>query len=443
MMQSLIDALASFNKYLMMENEDAADYFDSEEASKIKIDLNLFKKTPITNECLRDIVQEILESLDIPKEQWGRYLGVDLSVYDFLAELCQRNKKNNERIAAFIDFVDEHAMFHWKKLFYPATFLFSAAQLCVAYLSILGKLTIVQAVLASVFFAPIVGAIYTSAVAIYSLYKHFHDKKTPLFHRIQDNLFLLAHVGLKYAGYGLLIAAAAAMGPMTAILFVAAEVVLALREIASLVRMVINKQHSIIIPEYVNLDSSLVAQQHQARHELEYANRRNAKLINIATAVILVGMVAVSVFVPGGIFVTVGAIAAIITISFIKKQILNHNEEKMHKRLESKFEALEQEHIKKQALTADNQLTDAVVNDNSVSEQAPVEVAPTIQPPVVRLAQKSDDRTSLPSRAGMFADRGKKPTPPAPAESLESAAAAPDDNEEGLKATTSSYSASA
>ena len=401
-MQSLIEALTSFNTFLAIpmgsDLSGGLNYFDKE---KIVIDRYLFNTTLISDEKIEPIVRDILPKLGIPKEQWGRYIGENLTVYDFLVELSKHNKKNNAKIKEFIDFIDDKATFSWTKIFFASILALITAEFALPFIGGAAALSSLQTLFAAALFAPIVGAVFTSAIALYSLYQSFFDKKTPLLHRLQDNFFVLAYSALRYAGYGVLIAAAVTVSPLAAILFVVAEAALALKEISSLVRMVLEEKRTVTIPE----NAELSLQQHQARHELDYVKRRNTKVINIVAAVVLVGVVAASVFIPGGIFVTAGAIAAIMLVTFIQKWANNRNTTLLNERLQGKFEELERDSPKEETLQFTNQLVNPAVPGEESSVKPSTDAKPSLNRPT------SDDRKSRVSQVGAFSGRGGTTAP--------------------------------
>ena len=364
-MQSLIDALASFNTYLIKGLEKVEpghlDLVNFQKGME-DIDPALFKDYVISDEKINTLILDILINLKIPKKQWGRYIGAQLSVYDFLLELRDYNKAENSKVTDFIDFIDEQAIFSWKKTIIGSLLLVIFAESGLAVFATKGVITTIQSLMAGTLFVPVVGAIYTTVVAVYSIYENLTDKKTPLLHKIHDNLFLLAGTGLKFAAYGLLITAAAttAVLPLAAGLFVAAAAVFAIKEIVGLVRMKIQENHTIKIPE----NASLREHQQQARQELEYIKARNDRVIKIAPAVLYVGLIAVSSFVPGGIFVTAAVFLAMAVAYIIEKKAINYNNSVISKQLEHRFETLEQDYNDKKTLQNADLLDENVIPDD-------------------------------------------------------------------------------
>ena len=395
-MESLIETLTCLNTNLAGKANGALSermhYYDNH---MLRFKHDFYTVTIDSDPQIIDLVKSILKHLNIPAHQWDRYLGAPLTVYDFLIELHEHNGKKHHKINEMIELIDEQVSVRVKKVVYGGLILLAIAEGSLPFLSSLGGFTVLHGLIAAALFAPVVGTIYTLAVAGYSIYKNFQNTKASFLQRMQNSFFLLAHAALKFAGYGILIAAATTSSPVVAILFTAAATIAVLREVASLVRMVIQDKRK----EPIHANASLSVRQHHARHDLEYIKRRNELLINIATAVISVGIVALWSFVPGGIFVVVGAIAAI-GVLFIAEQLAHkYNKRVMKKRLQAEFEALELEDQQKQALRPAVEPTDDIVNDNverlsSDSEITAIDEQPTLRSP--------DTLLSRPSRNGIF-----------------------------------------
>ena len=385
-MQSLIDTLKSFNTVIMSKNpqnvlRDCMSYYYNNMA---QFQHDFYTATIDSTDEIKACVQDILTNLNIPKLQWGRYLDSCLTVHDFLVELDGLTK--NEKIREFIKLIDTQAELEREKIIFAGLtallFLDISAVLLVASRGV----TAFQELIAAAVFIPVVGVVYTAAVAIYSLYKNLSDKKIPWFDRFRDNFFLLANAALNFAAYGVLITAATTATPVTAVLFVLAAVVSVIQEVTSIVQMVIQDKTKATIVEPTDLD----AQQKQARHELDYIKRRNSVLINIFTAVASASIVAAWCFVPGGIFVAVGAVVAIGVVYLAKSWAQKHNEAAIKARLQSKYEDLESMHHNKnnQALKQDREET------------------PTNNGEPQPLKRPIADRPSLVSQCGLFATKG-------------------------------------
>ncbi len=406
-MEALIETLTCFNGSFARGHKHALrnrmSYYDDK---MLELKHDFYTTTINANDQIKELVQRILVNLKIPKHQWGRYLDVPLTVYDFLMELREHNRKEHESINEFIELIDKQIRLRWKKIIYGGLITLAAAEGSLPFLAPIGGLTALQGLLATALFVPFVGTVYTAALALYSLYQNIYDKKIPFLQRMQNNFFLLARTALKFAGYGILIAAATTATPVVAFLFVFAEVATVLKEVASLVRMAIQDRDNVALTD----NTVLSARQHQARHHIDYVTRRNTALINLAAAVISVAIVAVWCFVPGGIFITVALIAAIGFVYLAEQWAHKHNKTTMNTRLQNKFEALELEYQTEQAL----QPVDELVNSADHSESPPELTVgePTrlsvdsISPPSRRIL---DDRLSRPSQSGIFSAK-QQPT---------------------------------
>ncbi|WP_019215761.1 hypothetical protein [Legionella tunisiensis] len=193
-----------------------------------------------------------------------------------------------------------------------------------------GTISVIKGFLASATGIPILGVVYTGAAALYAMYQNHFDKKRSLFNRIRDNAFLFTNTAINIAAYAIWIASATVMSPVVASLFVAASAVDMFKEMFAAAQNYLEYKNS---PPIVGND--LQAEQELLRRESSYIKHRNAAIVNLVAAVILVGIMAAWCFVPGGIFVTLAAVAAIVTIYAVKTVILKYNESSMRDSLQT------------------------------------------------------------------------------------------------------------
>jgi len=128
-------------------------------------------------------------------------------------------------------------------------------------------------------------------------------------------------------------------------LFVVASAVYVVKEAISLGKIVIeNRNNGPIVAE-----DSLEERQHKTRMDNSYSKVRNSLMIELASAVAMAGIIAFWCFVPGGIFVTIAAIAAIGIVLLGKKIASSYNESNMQAQLQNDFTRVEHDFEVEQA----------------------------------------------------------------------------------------------
>lgn len=402
-MESLIETLRSFDTSLIEGCGNALkermSYYDN---NWLQFNKDIYTISINSDEKIQALVAQILEHLKVPEQQRSRYLGASITVNELFIELRDHEASKNKKIDEFIGLINQQVRARLKKVVYGSVIIFAALEASSPVLAASGGFTALQGLIAAAAFLPLVGILYTTAAAIYSIYQNATDKKIPFFHRLQRNLFLFAQTAIKLTGYCILAAAATTSTPVVAALFVAAAAVVVVGEVASLVRMSLKERH-----HHVALDSApLQERQAQARHAVDYIKRRNDRLINIAAAVIGVAIVAVSCFVPGGIFVTLGVVAAVTALYFVEQWALKRNKAVMDARLHRQFEEIEEAHDseKLNTLQKANTPTDGIglvskVELSVVKQEAPESIAP--------MHRTIDDQLSHPSQGGFFSVNAK------------------------------------
>ena len=394
-MQSLIDTLTCFNNYLVHGKKtsisDRISYYNGK-----RVDFNRdFHKTLInSNDELHKLVDTLLCTLKIEERQRSRYLGMHLTVYELLVELRDHNR-NNDKLKAFIDIIDDHDRIKWAKIFFGSLIAVGIIEVSLPILTHLAGLSTIQELIAAAIFAPVLGSIITTAVAIFSLYQTLNNKSLSLSHQFQENFFILAHVALKFTAFGLLLTAVTTTSPVVATLFVVAEGINVLREIASLVHVFIQDRQRVVTPGSHDLRTL----QTEARHQFDFVKRRNKVLIDIAAAVVCAGIVAAWCFVPGGLFVALGAGIGL-GLVFFAKSLAHHRVEKAIKtQLYHQFEEVEHDDETKHASLQKSE--ELVLCDELHPEEAVVMKPANVCDDILRpsLKNPTDDRVS---RLGMF-----------------------------------------
>ncbi|KTD37801.1 hypothetical protein [Legionella oakridgensis] len=308
-----------------------------------------FHKTAINkNKDIQVCVQQLLMALDIPSSKWGRYLNAPLTVYDFLQELQELTRHEHEEINEFIKLITEKGRNKKRKILIGGSLLLFALSFLPPFL-VTGGLTALQSLLAASLFFPVIGLIYTVGIGIYSFYQSFSEPNVSLSHRFRENFSLLASSALNLAAYGVLIAAATTMNPIAAALFVAASLVSVFNEVFHLVLIWNENRKSGPITE----QDSLEVRQEKTRIANEYARCRNNVVIALGASIVLAGIITVWSFVPGGIFVSIGILAAIAVVYGLKKLCSFYNDKRMKAHLVQEFEALEYAEEEKARLRAE------------------------------------------------------------------------------------------
>ena len=291
-------------------------------------------------------IEEILESLGVPRHQQGRFLGAPLTVYDFLVELDKLLLHKNRNLAYFIDSIDHTLRRRWDRIILAFGLALLGVEVASPYLT--GTFTVINEIITAALFIPIASALYTIAVFLYAVIDNFISKKRMSFwERLQNNFFEMASATLKLVAYGLVIAGAAISGsPLVSALIVIGTGVSVIQELAGFIhlRRAFNKEKT-----EQKGEMTLGDQQVLARHESDYLKRRNSLLINVVSAVLITGLVAAWCFIPGGLFVMVGAVVAIFVVNVVKKLVHMYFESSSKKALDAKFEQLETEHLASQS----------------------------------------------------------------------------------------------
>ena len=335
---------------------------------------------------LKEAVSRLLSNLNIPKNQFARYINSPLSFYNLLIELRDHNKNHNDEIKLLIKIIDNQHKVKWDRLFLLGLVGLLTITCLYPTLADLWQLTAMQEILAGVLSVPVVGIIFTAVVALDSLYKSFKDKKQTFVDKFNDNFFLLVGSVLKFAAYGLILTAAVSTAPITAILLVVSSFVTIIKESFSLLINIKEKSKLGPIPKEIDL----TAAQHLIRLKNDMRKHRNSILLNLAEAAVITGIVAVMCFVPGGLFVAIPSVIALILVSIIKKVINKENEKFMRVRLGEKFNVYE-----RRASLATNNLV--VVDD--LDNRVAIEDLPS---PSERSIEISPIQTSHHSKASLF-----------------------------------------
>jgi hypothetical protein len=307
---------------------------------------DFYKTTIDSNDDIKNLIQRILESFGIPKTQWGRYLPAKLTVYEFLLEIHEQSKKENEKIKIFFDLVEHEKQRKWKKIFYGSLLALALLEGLLPLFAYLGSLTVIQELLAAALFFPLVGLCFTIGTAVYSFYKNLSDNTISVQQRIRNYGYLLAQSVLKVAAYAVLIAAVATTTPLVSVLFVAAGLLDVVKEVVGLIRLSYQYKKREPIPD----DAPLNCLQQHAREEAEFVKRRNLILIKLGSALVSSAIVLAWCLIPGSIFLALGVLALMGLVALGEFLLEKYNERSMRRQLQTTFDKIEADHGAKATL---------------------------------------------------------------------------------------------
>lgn len=337
---------------------------------------------------LQQWVYKILNNTSIPKYQWGRFTQQPLTVYDFIMDLNALTNEKNKKITQFIEMISEQEMqMHQQKILLSA-FAFWIFALSMVPLFLCKEY--VLSLLSAVLFIPIIGIIFTFGMTLYGMYQSFTSEHVPLFQFLNNNFFNIANCALSLTGYLLLIAVEAASTPGTAILFVAASC-------TSLIKESINLLHSLwLLKKFNNQNNQLDSLEDLQKYtHFSFLIKKHIHSVGIelAGALAMVAIIAAWSFIPGGLFISIAAIAAILVVSAAKSYGMQKSTQHLKNQKDEAFKQLEQEYL-------DDKSSDTM-HSREIQDQIPTELDQevTIQP-----HKSSTPTASILKRQGLFAN---------------------------------------
>lgn len=282
-------------------------------------------KHPQVNACIKSI----LDQLNVPPHQHGRYLHQKLSVYACLVELNET--VNDDNLAQFIQLLHEKKQARWKNMLLSCA-LVSASGLIPFFVF---QLSVLQQVLSVASLMSGGGLVYAIGIAAYTAYDLSLKSGASFYQLFKDNFFSVAKNALSIAAWSIMIIAAVTT-PLVSLLFVLADAMLVIQELSKLAYVYLHDQLG-------NKDKlSLLEQQTQAREQTNFGILKHSAWVNFAAAVIMTGIIAAWCFAPGGIFVVAGAIAAIGIVYVSKNYAIKEHEKKMKEVMQDNFNTIEQ-----------------------------------------------------------------------------------------------------
>lgn len=293
-----------------------------------------FKSILIDDASIHDEIESLLTNLGIPKKQWNKYFGHELTVYDLLLELSQAGYMQIAQIVRIIDRKEKVSrMAIALGIIVPVAF----AGTILTTPPLESTLAALQAFFMSTESLPILGMIKTTLFSAYNLYQIFSDKTQPLSNRWRDAAFVLIKAAVSYVGYALWMASAVSMTPVVAALFVASTFLDLGRQVFCLVQELAQYRKT---PVGDDVDDLNINRNH-VRHEIGYKKHLNAAIINLVTAVAIVGIMAAWTFAPGGIVVILASLAALAVVYGVQYLALRHNEHAMRDELQKELRCIE------------------------------------------------------------------------------------------------------
>ena len=335
-MESLSNTLNALNSYFEHpESEDALassmeKYHSDRDAFNrdfYRITLNLLSETS---------VKKLLNTLGVPKNQHGRYLNQNITVYDFLKELEARERRipvtdQKTPLKRTIDLINEHNQTRWKAL---AIWIALLSLCSIAPFWVYGLRAIEQFVTtASVICAAGLG--YSVAIALYTLYEYTPavGREYSWYRLFKDNFFALSNSALVVSGWAILLTAAAS-DPVITVLFIAAELVFVVEEIWNLVKLAYRNHPTIESP-------SLPEKQQQARESADFEKRKHDVYVKLAAAILMTVIIAAWCLIPGGFLVPVICMASIGIVKATTQWAIWKNEARIQDQLLTQFNAIE------------------------------------------------------------------------------------------------------
>ena len=302
-MESLILTLTALNDYLVYpENNDIEDalavHMEKYNADRDAFNRDFFRIT--IDRLPQESIDNLLTTLGVNKNQYGRYINQKITVYQFLTEL--NTTLDNPRLTDAIALIDEHNKTRWKAMTAWIALLSTGS---VVPFWLYGFTAIEQFVTAASVVAA-GGLAYSVAIALYTLYEYSpaEGSENTWYQLFKDNFFALSNSALVVSAWALLLTAAAS-NPVVSILFVAGEFVHVVKEVVALAYIAYQNNPTI------ELSDTLDEKQKKVREAADFETRKNDAYLNLAAAILMTVIVAAWCFIPGGFIVPLACMAAI------------------------------------------------------------------------------------------------------------------------------------
>ena len=331
-MESLIITLTALNDYLVhsedYDHNALAFHMEKYNADRDAFNRDFFRIT--IDRLPKDSIDKLLNTLNIPKNQHGRYTNQKITVYQFLTEL--KTTPDNLRLTNAIALIDEHNKTRWKAMTAWIALLSTGS---VVPFWLYGFTAIEQFVTAASVVAA-GGLAYSVAIALYTLYEYSpaEGSENTWYQLFKDNFFALSNSALVVSAWALLLTAAAS-NPVVSILFVAGEFVHVVKEVVALAYIAYQNNPT------VESSATLNEKQKKVREDADFETRKNDVYINLAAAILMTVIVAAWCFIPGGFIVPLVCMAAIGVVKATTQWAISQNEARMKEQVQTQFNALE------------------------------------------------------------------------------------------------------
>ncbi|WP_078767456.1 hypothetical protein [Legionella maceachernii] len=310
------------------------DYYDDHlEALKRHFHETTISATPE----VKKRIKAILKSLNISKDEWqSDFREKDLTIYQFFLLLARKGYSQADYIT---DLIDEKTKIHKLTLFLAGGGIFlTFISLLFATSTLHLALEFIRNIFSSISTVPLIGLFYGFGFGIYNFYSIYTNKKMTIANRFRDICFLLLSTSAKITASFALLMAGATMSPIIAGIFVAGSGVDVIKEIYCLLQEYM--QYKLSPP--LNGNDPLSVHRDHARRVFGYEKRMEAVRINLVSALLIVSIMALWCFFPGGgIAIAIAALSAIGFVYATKHFWLKYNELTLREHLQEQLGYLE------------------------------------------------------------------------------------------------------
>lgn len=186
---------------------------------------------------------------------------------------------------------------------------------------------------------PIIGLLINTCVTLAHLWMIIDDQKVNKASRLREALFMVAHFFCNVLAYSLILVGSSNIS-LIGFLFLMSSVVMVGHHLVSLTKKI---QQLTAQNKDAQEDSPQIIQS-KIRLRFGYEKQRNELITDLVAAGLMVGIVAISSFVPGGTIVVISCLMAIallnITRMIVNKIIKDKSERKLELALRSSFQNL-------------------------------------------------------------------------------------------------------
>lgn len=337
-MNSLLSSLDRFDAYFRGgKSSDLKHYMECYDKDLNALKCDFHETTILANPEIKKRIKAILKNLNISKAEWNSdFKKKRLTIYQFLLILA---RKGYSQVDYVIDLIDE------KTTISKLSLLLTGGGILLTFISILLAtstfhfvLELIRSCFSSIFAVPILGLFYGLGIGIYHFYSICNDNKITIVNRFRNICFLFLGTSAKVVASFLLILAGATMNPIIAGVFVAGAGVDVIKEIFCLIQEYI--QYKLNPP--LNDNNLISVHRAHARRVFGYEKRMEALRINLTSAFMIVAIMSLWCFIPGGgIAVALAAISAIGLVYAAKHFWLKYNETSLREHLQEELNYIE------------------------------------------------------------------------------------------------------